>query len=394
MNPPSDGIVELPSYFTREVSRYEKLDRIGEGTYGTVYRAREKDTGRIVALKKIRHSATHNKSGVTSLREINILRSIAPHKNIVYLYDVVVGKRSDTIFLVFEYCSHDICSLAYKYQFTEGQTKQIILQILSATDHLHKNFIMHRDLKLSNLLITRDGVVKLADFGLSRSFGIPLKDYTPDVVTLWYRAPELLLGSTKYHTAQDMWALGCVFAELLQNKPLLPGNTVLDQISEVYQLLGSPNEKIWPGYSQLPLLSKAEVKLPEYPYSNLAATFPDLSDNGLDLMSRLLTYDPSKRITAAKAMEHPYFVEKPFPTPISDFPKFPSKSEQKKSSMNMNVVSEAPAMPPSSSSSSSASAFGLSLRASLNANKRTSSQKEQMPNLEAIPKRVTRGRRV
>jgi len=306
----------------RPVSCFEKLNRIGEGTYGTVYRARDKESGEIVALKKLRMKKEKGGFPLTSVREIKILKAMK-HPNIVNLKEVSVGKKSDSIFLVFEYCEHDFGGLLDRIDrpFSEAEVKTIMLQLLSSVEYMHSNFVLHRDLKLSNLLMNNKGVLKLADFGLARLFSNPLQSYTPKVVTLWYRSPELLLGSDKYHTAVDMWAVGCIFGELLKHKPLLPGKTELRQLELIFKLIGTPNEKIWPGFHKL---SRADTikQFPTFPFNNLTHEFPKLSSHGIDLLDRLLTYDPSKRITAAKALDHPYFTEAPLPA--SMMPTFPS----------------------------------------------------------------------
>lgn len=306
---------------------FHKLNKIGEGTYGTVYRAKDKATQEIVALKKLRMDKEKSGFPLTSIREIKILRSLQ-HPNVVQLREVAVGRKPDSIFLVFEYCEHDFAALLDRMtrSFHESEVKTIMLQLLEAVNHLHRNFIVHRDLKLSNLLMNSKGVIKLADFGLARLFGNPLREYTPKVVTLWYRPPELLLGSETYHTAVDMWAMGCIFGELLRHKPLLPGKNEMDQLELIFKLLGTPSEKIWPGLSKL---NTSHVHFPHYPYNNLSAEFPNLSENGLDLLSRLLTYDPSKRLTAEKALAHPYFKESPLPISPELFPTFPAMTEAK-----------------------------------------------------------------
>ena len=210
-NPSSVNVINsapMANFNTLSVIRYEKLSKIGEGTYGTVYRARDKITNKIVALKRIRQLAEKSGSGfpLTSIREIKLLKQLT-HPNIVELYNISVGRKVDSVFLVFEYCIHDFARLIDEkvYTFNETEIKRILYDLLSATDYLHKNFIFHRDLKLSNLLINERGQLKLADFGLGRLFSSPLHNYTPRVVTLWYRSPELLLNENKYHSAVDIW---------------------------------------------------------------------------------------------------------------------------------------------------------------------------------------------
>ena len=198
------------------VSTYNKLNTIGEGTYGTVYRAQHKDTGDIVALKKV---IMHGESGfpITSLREVMLLQKLH-HPNIIKLKEVLVGKLSSSVFLSFEYCEHDMSKLIDNMDrpFSEAAVKGLILQLVSAVQYLHQSFITHRDIKMSNLLYTSEGVLKLADFGLSRKFGEPqLRPMTPTVVTLWYRSPELILGMKDYDKSIDMWSVGCIFGELL-----------------------------------------------------------------------------------------------------------------------------------------------------------------------------------
>ncbi|OWK15544.1 CDK10, partial [Cervus elaphus hippelaphus] len=243
----------------RSVKEFEKLNRIGEGTYGIVYRARDTHTDEIVALKKVRMDK--EKDAVTAS----------------FLH---VGFWEP---LVFSFC--------------------------------------HRDLKVSNLLMTDKGCVKTADFGLARAYGIPVKPMTPKVVTLWYRAPELLLGTTTQTTSIDMWAVGCILAELLAHKPLLPGTSEIHQVDLIVQLLGTPSENIWPGFSQLPLASQYSLR--KQPYNNLKHKFPWLSEAGLRLMNLLFMYDPKKRATAGDCLESSYFKEKPLPCEPELMPTFP-----------------------------------------------------------------------
>ncbi|ELW62867.1 cyclin-dependent kinase 10 isoform X1 [Tupaia chinensis] len=306
----------------RSVKEFEKLNRIGEGTYGIVYRARDTQTGEIVALKKVRMDQEKDGLPISSLREITLLLRLC-HPNIVELKEVVVGNHLESIFLVMGYCEQDLASLLENMPtpFSEAQVKCIVLQVLRGLQYLHRNFIIHRDLKVSNLLMTDKGCVKTADFGLARAYGIPVKPMTPKVVTLWYRAPELLLGTTTQTTSIDMWAVGCVLAELLAHKPLLPGTSEIHQIDLIVQLLGTPSENIWPGFSKLPLAGQYSLR--KQPYNSLKHKFPWLSEAGLRLLNFLFVYDPKKRATAGDCLESSYFKEKPLPCEPELMPTFP-----------------------------------------------------------------------
>ncbi|KAK3819631.1 MAG: kinase-like domain-containing protein [Benniella sp.] len=311
----------------RSVENYEKLNRISEGTYGVVYRARDRLTGEIVALKKLKLDQEKNGFPITSLREIYTLL-LAKHPHIVNVREIVVGDKLTQIFIVMDFIEHDLKELmsGMKQPFLQSEVKTLMLQLLSATELLHENWILHRDLKTSNLLLNNQGEIKVADFGLARRYGEPQGMLTQPVVTLWYRAPELLLGTKQYTTAIDMWSIGCIFAELVNNEPLLPGRSDAEQLERIFKLLGMPTEKIWPGFSKLPFAS--HVPNFSQPYNLLRTRLPYLTENGLDLMSRMLTYDPAKRITAEEALQHPYFTEAPPPKHPSMFPTWPSKSER------------------------------------------------------------------
>lgn len=311
----------------RAVTEFEKLNRIGEGTYGIVYRARDLRTNEVVALKKVRMDKEKDGIPVSSMREIRLLLHLR-HPNLVELQQVVVGSRLESVFLVMGYCEQDLASLLQNMcsPFSEAQVKCIIQQVLCGLHYLHQNFVIHRDLKVSNLLMTDKGCVKIADFGLARTFGLPLKPMTPKVVTLWYRAPELLLGSRKQTTAIDMWALGCILAELLAHKPLIPGSSDLQQIDLVIQLLGTPNDQIWPGFSKLPAVRGCQLR--RQPYNNLRHRLPWLSEAGLRLLHMLFMYDPSKRSTAEDALESSYFKENPLPCDPKLMPTFPHHRNQ------------------------------------------------------------------
>lgn len=314
----------------RSVDEYEKLNKIEEGTYGVVYRAEDKRSGAIVALKKVKMEKEKEGFPITSLREINTLLK-ANHDNIVRVKEVVVGGHTDSIFIVMEYVEHDLKTLmsTMKRAFTIGEVKTLMQQLLDAVFFLHDNWIIHRDLKTSNLLLSHKGILKVGDFGLAREYGSPVKPYTPVVVTLWYRAPELLFQAPVYSTPIDMWSVGCIFGEFLTMKPILAGRSEVEQIKLINENLGTPNERIWPGFSELPFASRIQF---EYqPYNCLQSKLrrsPPLSENGFNLINRFLTYSPEKRITAEEALKHEFFEESPKPILPSMFPTWPAKSEQ------------------------------------------------------------------
>ncbi|XP_057493940.1 LOW QUALITY PROTEIN: cyclin-dependent kinase G-2 [Actinidia eriantha] len=318
----------------RSVDVFERLNKIDEGTYGVVYRAKDRKTGEIVALKKVKMEKEREGFPLTSLREINILLSFH-HPSIVDVKEVVVGSSLDSIFMVMEYMEHDLKGLmeTMKQPYSQSEVKCLMLQLLEGVKYLHDNWVLHRDLKTSNLLLNNRGELKICDFGLARQYGSPLKPYTHLVVTLWYRAPELLLGAKKYSTAIDMWSLGCIMAELLSKAPLFNGKTEFDQLDKIFRILGTPNETIWPGFSKLP---GVKVNFVKHQYNLLRRKFPAtsftgspvLSDAGFDLLNKLLTYDPEKRIAAEDALNHEWFHEVPLPKSKEFMPTFPAQHAQ------------------------------------------------------------------
>ncbi|XP_046675560.1 cyclin-dependent kinase 11B-like isoform X3 [Homalodisca vitripennis] len=313
----------------RSVEEFQCLNRIEEGTYGVVYRARDKRTEEIVALKRLKMEKEKEGFPITSLREINTLLK-AQHPNIVTVREIVVGSNMDKIFIVMDYVEHDLKSLMEtmkhkKQVFLPAEVKCLMQQLLRAVAHLHDNWILHRDLKASNLLLSHKGILKVGDFGLAREYGSPLKAYTPIVVTLWYRAPELLLSAKEYSTPVDMWSVGCIFAEFLAMEPLFPGKSETDQLNKIFKTLGTPNDRIWPGYSKLPVVQKATFA--EFPVSQIRTRFPMLTDTGVNLLNKFLTYNPTERVAAEEALKHEYFTEAPTPIDPAMFPTWPAKSE-------------------------------------------------------------------
>ncbi|KAG0125621.1 kinase-like domain-containing protein [Tuber indicum] len=314
------------------VDWYEKLNHIEEGSYGVVSRARDSRTGEIVALKRLKLERETDGFPITSLREIQTLMA-ARHENVVNLREVVVGGTLKDVFIVMDFIEHDLKTLSEDMQepFLQSEVKTLMLQLVSATALMHSRWIVHRDLKTSNLLMNNRGQIKVADFGLARYTGDPMPPLTQLVVTLWYRSPELLLGAKEYGTTVDMWSIGCIFGELLLKEPLLRGKNEVDQLAKIFDLCGTPTDASWPTFRKLP--NAKSLKIPKSnlpPQSKIRTKFPLLTSLGIDLMSRLLTLDPAQRISAEEVLKHPYFKEDPRPKSTEMFPTFPSKAGQEK----------------------------------------------------------------
>jgi len=232
-----------------------------------------------------------------------------------------------------DFIEHDLKTLCddMPEPFLLSETKTLLLQLLSATAYLHSHWILHRDLKTSNLLLNNRGQIKIADFGLARYTGDPAPSLTQLVVTLWYRAPELLLGATTYGTEIDAWSIGCIFGELLTRTPLLQGKNEIDQLSKIFELLGVPTDESWPGYRRLP--NAKSLTFPKHSSttgSHLRTKFPLLTKAGVDLLAGLLKLDPKTRTGAEDALGHEFFREEPRPKREEMLPTFPSKAGQEK----------------------------------------------------------------
>ncbi|CAH1642629.1 unnamed protein product [Spodoptera littoralis] len=300
---------------SRSITEFQILNKIDEGSYGVVYRALDKSTDNIVALKRLKDLNEREGFSIAAQRELNTLLKLR-HPNIVAGREIVVGSRKTEVFLVMEYMPEQLKSFLRSMRqddliFVPEQVKCLMTQLLEAVQHLHDNNIIHRDLKTDNILLSQDGVLKVADFGLAREYGFPLQQYTPGVGTRWYRAPELLLLSPEYSTPVDMWSVGCIFAELINLSPLFPGKSEIDQLNKIFMDLGTPSDAIWPGYSSLPTVRN--IIFEDYPPGGLRnkITYEYFSDSGLSLLEGLLTYCPTRRVTAAAALEHAYFKERP-----------------------------------------------------------------------------------
>jgi cell division cycle 2-like protein len=330
----------------RSVEEFECLNKIEEGAYGVVYRAKDKKTHEVVALKRLKMEKEKEGFPITSIREVDTLLK-AQHPNVVTVREIVVGSNMDKIYMVMDFVEHDLKSLmqhGMKKPFLMSEVKTLMQQLLRGIAHLHDNWIIHRDLKTSNLLLSHKGVLKIADFGLAREYGSPLKEYTPIVVTLWYRCPELLLNTKKYSTSIDMWSVGCIFGELMLMKALFPGKNEKDQLDKIFKDLGTPTDKIWPGFKELPLTKK--LNFAEFPYNTIRSRFGSyLSDKGFELINKLLAYDPVKRMPAEEALKHDFFKETPLPLDSTIFPTWPAKSEGQNRSKSLKDSVQEPKAP-------------------------------------------------
>ncbi|KAK7295415.1 hypothetical protein RJT34_18323 [Clitoria ternatea] len=305
---------------------FEKLDKIGQGTYSSVFQAREVDTGRMFALKKVRFDKFQADSIRFMAREIIILRTL-DHPNVMKLEGIITSPLSNSIYLVFEYMEHDLAGLVSNadIKFTDSQIKCYMRQLLSGLEHCHLRGIMHRDIKVSNILVNNEGILKIADFGLANTLNPSSKQpLTSRVVTLWYRPPELLMGATSYGASVDLWSVGCVFAELFLGKPILKGRTEVEQLHKIFKLCGSPADEFW-RKNKLPL---GAIFKPQTSYeSSLGERCKGFPETAVNLLETLLSIDPFKRGTASSALMSKYFSTKPYACDPSILPKYPPSKE-------------------------------------------------------------------
>ena len=293
-----------------KVNKYKKLSKIGEGTYGVVYKAEDIQKKRIVALKKIRLKPEEEGIPSTAIREISLLKE-CKNKNIIHLIDVIHTKSKLT--LIFEYCETDLKRIMDEKREEKLPLKTIkeyFYQIIKGLNYLHKKKIIHRDLKPQNLLINSENKIKICDFGLARGYGVPVKTYTNEVVTLWYRPPDILLGNKIYDISCDIWSAGCIFAEMLLGHPLFSGKNESEQCEQIFHLIGTPDEDTFNWLKESPewntgINGDGFTKVTR---KNFLTTFNQVDDQlAIDILDKILVFDPEQRICTDDLLKHPFF---------------------------------------------------------------------------------------
>ncbi|KAK1927818.1 Pkinase-domain-containing protein [Papiliotrema laurentii] len=294
---------------------YVQLEKLGEGTYATVYKGRSRTTSEIVALKEI-HLDAEEGTPSTAIREISLMKELK-HVNIVRLHDVI--HTESKLVLIFEFCEQDL----KRYMDTHGDrgaldlntVKNFTHQLLTGIAFCHDNRVLHRDLKPQNLLINRRGELKIGDFGLARAFGVPVNTFSNEVVTLWYRAPDVLLGSRTYSTSIDIWSVGCIFAEMITGYPLFRGRDNNDQLVQIMKIVGTPSENT---LAQIKMNSpEIQLKTPlsKHAKQPFHAIVPKAPRDAINLIEHLLQFEPTRRYDAHTALQHPYFTAGPIAPP-------------------------------------------------------------------------------
>lgn len=311
------------------VQTYTKDKKVGEGTYAVVYVGKQVKTNRRIATKEIKTGLFKDGLDMSAIREVKYLKELR-HPNVIELIDVFMS-NDNNLNLVLEFlpCDLEVLIKDQDTVFKSSDIKSWLLMTLRGLHHCHRNFILHRDLKPNNLLLAPDGQLKIADFGLARAFGNANEDFTPKVVTRWYRAPELLFGAKHYTGAVDIWAVGIIFAELMLRTPYLPGKDDLDQLEVTFKALGTPTEQVWPNVSNLPLYNALRV----YPLPSrqeLRNRFSAATEKALDLMISMTQLDPSRRCDLTLALLSEYFTEMPLATPPEDLPMKNNGNDEKR----------------------------------------------------------------
>ncbi|EXB64485.1 putative serine/threonine-protein kinase [Morus notabilis] len=306
----------LEGLVPRSVHSYDKLAKIGHGTYSNVYKARDRVTKKIVALKKVRFDTSESDSIKFMAREIRILQKL-DHPNVIKLVGLATSRMQYSLYLVLDYMQADLAKVITRSEqkLDEAQVKCYMQQLFLGLQHCHERGILHRDIKASNLLVDKNGTLKIADFGLANFYPPKKGPLTSRVVTLWYRAPELLLGSTDYGIGIDLWSAGCILAEMFIGRPFMPGRTEVEQLHKIFKLCGAPPDEFWTKM-KLP----TSFRPPKNYKSSFEEVFRDFPSSSFGLLKQLLALDPAFRGTAASALESDFFSTSPLACELSDLP--------------------------------------------------------------------------
>mmetsp|Transcript_37617 Transcript_37617/g.93507 ORF Transcript_37617/g.93507 Transcript_37617/m.93507 type:complete len:356 (+) Transcript_37617:70-1137(+) len=297
---------EIDKHVTR---KYEIAQKLGKGAYGIVWKAFDRRTKDTVALKKIFDAFQNATDAQRTFREIVFLQQMDEHENIVKLQNVLRADNDRDIYLIFEYMETDLHAVIRANILEEIHKQYIMYQSFKALMYMHSADLVHRDMKPSNLLLNSECLMKVADFGLARSLQKSTQNVLTDyVATRWYRAPEILLGSTRYGKAVDMWSLGCIFGEMLGGKPVFPGTSTLNQLEKICQVVGSPSEQEIEAMDSP--FAKTMLESLQQPPKGIGkgwkSLYPHASDVALDLLTKLMQFDPNRRLMAQEGLRHEY----------------------------------------------------------------------------------------
>ncbi|KAI3404345.2 KIN28 [Candida oxycetoniae] len=334
----SSELVSFPSLEDQNKSiqdKYTKERKVGEGTYAVVYLGKQQVTKRPIAIKEIKTGLFKDGLDMSAIREVKYLQELK-HRNIITLIDVFSSSNNLNLVLDFLPADLEVLIKDKSIVFKSADIKSWMLMTLRGIHHCHRNHILHRDLKPNNLLISPSGELKIADFGLARSLGNPNEDLSSNVVTRWYRAPELLFGAKHYTEAIDIWSIGIIFAELMLRIPYLAGKDDVDQLDVTFRAYGTPTEQIWPNVSSLPLYNALHI-YPPPSRQEMRSRFSAATDKALDFLILLTQLDPSRRCNSTQALLHEYFTESPRPTEPENLPK--KKNNKRENEDDDNLTS-------------------------------------------------------